>query len=86
MDSRTVPPATRSARDAAAKAVSVAKARFTVPAGKRRSVKLKLNARGKALLRKRRSMRITTTVDVGDPTGNTRRFTAKTTLKKGKLR
>ncbi len=86
MDSRTTPPATRSARDAAAKAVSVAKARFTVPAGKRRSVKLKLNARGKALLRKRRTLKITTTVTVTDPSKNSRRFTAKTTLRKGKLR
>lgn len=86
MDSRTTPTATRSARGAAAKAVSVAKARFTVPAGKRRSVKLKLNARGKALLRKRKSMRITTTVTVRDVTGNTRKFTAKTTLRRGKLR
>lgn len=88
MDSRTVPPARRAARGAAtkAKSISVAKARFTVAAGKRGTAKMKLTARGRALLRKRRTLRITTTVTVTDQSKNSRRFTAKTTLKKGKLR
>lgn len=92
MDSRTTPPATRAASSAAKKkqeksaSISVAKARFTVAAGKRGTAKMKLSTRGKALLRKRGTLRITTTITVTDPSKNSRRFTAKTTLKKGKLR
>jgi hypothetical protein len=51
-----------------------------------RSARMKLSARGKSLLRKRRTLKITTTVTVTDPAKTSRRFTAKTTLRKGKLR
>jgi hypothetical protein len=69
-------------RSAAATATSLGRVSVTVPAGQRRTVKVKLNRAGRRALRHHRSLRVTVRLTAVDPSGHTVKATAKRLLSK----
>jgi len=65
------PSAIRAARAARASTV-IAKARFTIAAGRRASLRVRLNARGRHLLTARRRLRVNATIRIRNRAGTTR--------------
>ncbi|MEZ5102250.1 MAG: SBBP repeat-containing protein [Thermoleophilia bacterium] len=61
--------------------VALGSAKFTLAAGKKRGVKVRLNATGRALVRELRSLRAVVTVKAKDAKGNRRTVTKTVTLK-----